>query len=54
MSEVVDHVVSRFRVDRDQCQRDVAAFVDQLRASDLIVDAEAAPERDCEAAAEPR
>jgi len=54
MAEIVDHIVSSFRVDRDQCQRDVAAFVEELRTSELIVDADAAPEPGSEATAESR
>ena len=54
MSEIVEHVVARFRVDRDQCARDVAAFVQQLRDSELIVDGDATAERSGEATAEPR
>ena len=54
MSELVEHVVAQFRVDRDQCVRDVEAFVQQLRASQLIVDADATAERNGETTAEPR
>lgn len=54
MSEVVEHIVSRFRVDRDQCLRDVVAFVEQLQDSELIVGADAAPKRGGDTTAEPR
>lgn len=36
--EIVDHVVERYRVDRQECARDVRAFLDKLLAARIVFD----------------
>lgn len=38
VDDLVDHLVARYQVTREQCQADVAAFLDALRARGLLVE----------------
>ncbi len=43
MDEIVERIVSRYRVDREQCRADVAKFLDSLSQVGLLAGEEAAP-----------
>lgn len=43
VEDLVQAVVARFRVEREQARRDVEAFVEQIKALGLLEDAGAAP-----------
>ncbi len=44
IADIVERIVARFRVDREQCQADVLNFLEALAESGLLARKEAAPE----------
>jgi hypothetical protein len=42
--DIVEHVVSRYRVDRERCESDLLTFLGDLSAAGLIVGRESTPE----------
>lgn len=49
-AEIVDHLIQRYRVERDTCAGDVRLFLDRLLAVNLIIQ-EAAPPAGADSAA---
>lgn len=37
-TEIVDYVVANYRVDRDECARDVQSFLEKLVASNMVLE----------------